>query len=257
MNYQEELIFAKNLAYEAGKIMKKYFDTDNLQLETKHDNTPLTIADTTINKLVIDEVKKSFPSCGVIGEEDSFETERSQLWVVDPIDGTMPFSLSIPVSTFSLAYVVDGEVKVGVLYDPFQDKMYSATKDGGAMINDENLQVSEVSELDGSYLAIGGSILLTANKILAQKKTRIFDLYSFAYCGALTATGNFVAVAMDWGSPWDAAAASLIVEEAGGRATDLLGRKRKYNEWGEGILLSNGLVHDELLTYFDYENSRN
>ncbi len=257
MNYDKELAFAKNLAAEAGKIMREYFDTDKLQLEIKKDDTPLTIADTTINTLVIEEVKKNFSDCGVIGEEDSFETEREKLWIVDPIDGTMPFSLGIPVSTFCLAYVVDGEVMVGVVYDPFLDKLYSASRGGGAFVNDNKLSVTGVDTLDHSYLAAGGDVLLAANKNLASKNTRIFDLYSFAYCGALVSSGSFVAAAMDWGSPWDAAAISLIVEEAGGRATDLQGNTRRYNAWGHGIVLSNGHVHEELLKKFDYENSRN
>ena len=126
LGYEKELDFAKQLAQDAGEIMRRYFQSDDIGTELKEDNTPLTIADTKINQLAIDRVKQVFPRCGVIGEEDSFETEREELWVVDPIDGTKPYSLGIPVSTFCLAYAVNGDVKVSVVYDPFQDRLYHA-----------------------------------------------------------------------------------------------------------------------------------
>src|SRR5690606_7148188 len=104
----EYLAFAKTLATEAGQIMRDHFVL-GIDTEWKQDATPLTIADTSINQLVIDQVKQRFPTHGVLGEEASFGTDREYLWVVDPVDGTMPYSHGIPTSTFSLALVQNGQ----------------------------------------------------------------------------------------------------------------------------------------------------
>ncbi len=80
MDYAEELEFAKGLALEAGGIMRRYFNAEDIGTTWKQDNTPLTVADTTINELVISRVKEMFPKDGVIGEEASYETERPRVW---------------------------------------------------------------------------------------------------------------------------------------------------------------------------------
>jgi myo-inositol-1(or 4)-monophosphatase len=103
VSYEKELRFATDLAQEAGAIMDRYFRAEDIGTELKQDLTPVTVADTTINDLVIDRVQQSYPEHGVLGEENSYEPTRDRIWVVDPIDGTVPFSLGIPTSTFSLA----------------------------------------------------------------------------------------------------------------------------------------------------------
>ena len=116
MSYEKELDFAKALALEAGEIMRKYFRSDRLGTVQKDDLTPLTVADTAINDLVIERVQHEFPEHGVLGEEASYEPNRQWIWVVDPIDGTSPYSCGIPISTFSLALVnkKDGQPYVSV-----------------------------------------------------------------------------------------------------------------------------------------------
>lgn len=247
MAYEKEVKFAKELASEAGEIMRKYFNSDDINTELKEDSTPITIADTTINRMVIERVKAEFPELGILGEEESHNPDKKSLWIVDPIDGTAPYSLGIPVSTFSLAYVTDGETQVAVVYDPFQDRMMWAVKGEGAFLNGEKLKVSDKDKLEDAYITTGSTLSRAVSKRVRGNGVRIFDLYSFAYSGSQVACGRFVAAAMEYGSPWDPAAISLIVQEAGGKATDLKGNERKYNEWGDGILVSNGLVHDAMI----------
>lgn len=255
MEYQREITFAKRLASEAGETMRRYFQADDIGVEIKEDNTPITIADSSINAFVIEQVRKEFPDCGVIGEEDSFETEREKLWIVDPIDGTRPYSLGIPVSTFCLAYAEAGQVKASVVYDPFQDRLFSAVAGQGAFVNEKPIAVSETASMQDQYVALGGGRTNRARRELRDVVKR-FELYSFAYAATLVAEGNFVAAGMEYGSQWDAAAASLIVQEAGGRVTDLDGNERDYSQWGKGILMTNGHVHDALLELIDDESSR-
>lgn len=255
--------FAKELARKSGKIITKYFQTADLGTKWKEDNSPVTIADTTINQLVISTIQESYPEHGVYGEEDTYEIEREWLWVVDPLDGTSPFSLGIPISTFALALVHDGDVVFSIVFDPFQDRMLTARQGQGAFMNETRLHVSEETSFKRQSLLCFRSLTKPNHKgvnnafdALQREGAKIFMFSSFSYGGALVAEGKFIAACMTYGSPWDAAAISLIIQEAGGRATDMYGKPRKYNVWADGLILSNGLVHDKLIKLIDYENTR-
>ncbi|MDR1032910.1 MAG: inositol monophosphatase, partial [Candidatus Nomurabacteria bacterium] len=126
------LEFARRLAYAAGGVMLKYFRLGGGISHYKEDNTIVTKADTEINQMVIDRVRATYPGHGVYGEEDSFGRDKNELWVCDPIDGTNMFARGVPVAVFSLAFVVDGEPVMGVVYDPFTDRLYTAVKGEGA-----------------------------------------------------------------------------------------------------------------------------
>ena len=134
---EEYLEFAKHVAFYAGDLMKKNFNND-IKIEYKEDRTPVTEIDKNINHYLITQVKKHFPYHDVLGEEESYINGNDFKWVCDPIDGTSMFTRGIPVSVFSLALVYNGEPIVGVVYDPYQDKMYSAIKGSGAYCNNKN-----------------------------------------------------------------------------------------------------------------------
>lgn len=247
------LEFAKGLAAEAGVIMRRYFRAEDIGTEWKEDNTPLTVADTKINQLVIDRVKKGFPEHGVIGEEDSYETKRDYVWVVDPIDGTIAFSMGIPVSSFCMALVYKGDVQVSVVFEPFQDRLFSAVLGQGAFMNGQKINVSKYTDVKNKYfmgvdwMSSGQKNLGPAIETLKKQQAKLLSELSFSFMGALVAKGDMFAAFMAYGSPWDAAAISLIVEEAGGKATDLEGNARKYNQWSDGIIVTNGTIHDEIV----------
>lgn len=257
------LEFAKGLAQEAGVIMKRYFRADDIATEWKEDNSPITIADKTINSLVIERVKEAFPEHGVLGEEESFEPNRKRVWIVDPIDGTSPYSLGMPLSTFCLALVDEGRVQVSVVYDPVLDRLYSASLGEGATVNDQQLKVSDKNTFDQAYtMGFSGlgprqEPLEPIIEAIRSKGGRVISVPSFSYMAAHVATGDLVLCYMAYGSPWDAAAISLIVEEAGGKVTDMYGKERTYPEWGEGLLVSNGSVlHDDVLEMIRNANPR-
>ena len=259
MSYATELAFAKNLAEEAGKIMRRYFRAEDIGTKSKEDHTPVTVADIKINSLVISRVKTAFPDDGVLGEEESFEDQRDRIWVVDPIDGTIPFSLSIPVSTFMLALVnkKDGQPVVAVVYDPYLGHLYSAVKGEGAFLNDIKLQASPSAGLIKGYGTLYGSVIKdeTINYVpgeviekLRTQHTRIININSGGYTAVKVAAGEFIFVAMGNGLAWDSAAPALIVEEAGGVVTDLAGRRRRFDQTGRDCLLAaNQAVADEFL----------
>lgn len=255
-NYDLHLKIAKRLAFEAGQIMLKYFNSAASQPEMKHDRTVVTKADTEINSLIIEVLKRETPGYSIWGEEESAILEDSKYtWVCDPVDGTMPFSKSLPISTFSLALVdSEGHSVVGVVYDPFQDRLYEAVKGQGAYLNGKKISVSEIHKLDGSTIDnemwINGVEEITFddprdkfNKAGVQMTT----LCSLVITGCLVAQGSYDATIFGNGKPEDIAALAVIVPEAGGKVTSLFGEDQRYDTNIKGAVVSNGKIHDEIV----------
>lgn len=258
--YAAELAFAKQLARDAGAIMTRYFRLT--PAEWKTDNTPLTIADTEINRLVIERVRQVFPEHGVIGEEESWPVEgATHSWVVDPIDGTGPFVFGAPLSMFSLALVEHdhGQPVVAVTYDPFLDDLYSATAGGGTWVNQRQVRTDSAMRLESKFVSLlSGAGVPTGSACLNygecrqhiwDQKAKIISLFAHVYPASRVASGELIAAVLGYGSPWDAAAVALLVTEAGGVASDMDGRARRYDEFGHGIVLSaNPAIHEQVVT---------
>ncbi len=253
---QEYVVFAKKLAYRAGEIMLSYFDAP-LAIKEKEDKTIVTIADEEINTLVIKEVEMAYPTHSVFGEEGSVDKKSEYVWVCDPIDGTIPFSQGLPVSVFSLALVRNGEPIVGVVYDPFIKKLYSAVKGGGAYCNNDLIKVSASSLARHSRIDVDWwadakfDIVPALHQIAIDTKASIVRVSSIAHAACLVASGHFVAAVFPGtkGNNVDIAAVKIIVEEAGGRATDLFGSEQRYDQDIQGAIMSNGVVHEDILRY--------
>lgn len=248
------LDFAVSVAHEAGAIMRDYFIATNKQIETKQDSTPVTIADKNINQLLIDRVKTTFPDHGVLGEELSFESSRAQLWVCDPIDGTVGFILGVPTAMLSLAYVVDGKPQVAVMYEPMLDKLFTAALGHGATLNGQILQVSTRSSLDKANIGITASVeqMFVRErfcKAILHDGVRICTVPGNVFKGSLVAQGKLDGYIFPGRSAHDIAAEKLIVEEAGGRVTNLEGDDQRYDGKIRGAIVSNGRIHDELVKH--------
>lgn len=252
---EQYLEFAKNLAKEAEVIALKYF---SFEIETirKEDNTPLTKADTEINDLVIQRINETYPEHSIYGEEKSELKENSKyIWVCDPIDGTMPFSNGLPLFTFSIALVdqSNGQPVLGVVNDPAMGNMYWAIKNGGSYRNGQKIEVLKTGSLLNTYLntdasgkAVGFSNLPLL-KTLSEKKCAVMRFLSFIYGGIQVANGKFIGAVFYNPYGHDVAALKIITEEAGGKVTDLNGNERRYDEDGVGCIVSNGILHKELL----------
>lgn len=255
-DYQNELTIAKKLAKEAGDIMLGYFNTAASNPATKSDRTIVTKADTDINRLVIEILNKETPGYSIWGEEESSIVEGAEYtWVCDPVDGTMPFSKGLPISTFSLALVdKHGQSIVGVVYDPFQDRLYTAVKGYGAFLNDQKIEVSETATLEGAYideeLWINQEEEVTFDNpkdVLNKAGAKVTTQCSAVIMGCFVANGAYDAMVFGQGKPEDIAAIAVIVTEAGGKVTDLLGNEQRYDTNIRGAIVSNGRIHQELL----------
>lgn len=248
--YSKELKVAKKLALKAGKIMLQYFDVDQ-GVQVKNDKSLLTIADTLINEMVINELVKDFPGDGIIGEEKSnSEYGMGRKWICDPIDGTAGYVWGTPTAVFSLALVVDGDPVLGVAYDPFLKRMYEGVRGGGSYCNKKKLQVSAL-DLSNGILAVSGSVksipkLAYLPEVL-KFGTRLATFSGAVYKACLVAKGKFIAYVEHGVGAHDLAAIHVIVEEAGGKVTGITGNKLDYSKPFKDGIISNGKVHDQLV----------
>lgn len=249
---QEYLEFAKDIARYAGKIMLKYFNQDN-GASYKGDKTIVTLADTEINSYLIKKVTEKYPNHAVDGEEEQFG-ESKYKWVCDPVDGTAMYARHIPVAVFSLALVVNGESIIGVVYDPFTDSLYTAIKGQGAFKNDERIKVNDYTLEDirtvchcDMWSKAKYNICNVYEEL--RKITRLNDIGSITRASCCVATGDY-SLTIFTGTEHkhcDIAAVKVIVEEAGGKVTDLFGNEQRYDKSIKGALISNGKVHNEVV----------
>ena len=249
------LDFAISMALYAGEEMKKNFGSLN-KIDYKGDRTPVTLVDKKINHYLIEQVKEKFPDHSVIGEEEQSDNKSDYVWVCDPVDGTGMYTDSVPTSVFSLALVVDGEVQVGVVYDPFMDNMYTAIKGQGAYCNFNEIHVNDKHIGDLGYrvnFEMWNSAKYDTMQIVHDMlpNVRISDIGSVARSCMSIATGGFscdLFPGVEHGN-CDIAASSLIVEEAGGKVTDFYGQKQRYDQAIDGAIITNGTSHEEVLDY--------
>ncbi|OGG60902.1 hypothetical protein A3C86_02775 [Candidatus Kaiserbacteria bacterium RIFCSPHIGHO2_02_FULL_49_16] len=244
----ESLDFAAGLAREAGEIMRQNFAL-GMKKEWKEDDSPITVTDIRINSLVLEAIQKKYPAHSFVGEEGSRIIESEYAWVCDPVDGTVPFSHGYPTFVFSLALTKNGESILGVIYDPIMDRLLHAEKGKGAFLNDGRIAVSKDVEFSKRMLIETGgySKLPTLPKVLAAGGCRVFTLYSAVYAGMLVASGELAASIYKSGEPWDGAAVKIVVEEAGGKVTDLEGKEQRYDRATNGFIASNGAIHQKLV----------
>jgi len=253
---EEYLEFTKKLAKEAEEIALKYFSFE-VENSWKEDYTPLTIADTEINDLVIKRINETYPGHSIYGEEKSYKKEGSQyIWVCDPIDGTMAFSVGLPMFVFSIALVdqSNGQPILGLINDPVMKNMYWAYKGGGAYRNGKEIFVLKDSNFENTTYSLTGASgkdigfsNLTFHKLMGEKKSRVMKFPSFIYGAIQVANGKFIGGAFYGKNGHDVAALKIITEEAGGKVTDFNGEERRYDQDGLGCAVSNGVLHNEIL----------
>ena len=250
---EKYLEFAKEIALGAGEITRKYFSGEN-GAGYKYDQTIVTKADTEINSYLIKRVRETFPEHAVDGEEEQFGSSP-YVWVCDPVDGTAMYARHIPVSVFSLALVHEGKPIVGVIYDAFMDIMYWATLGGGAYRNGEQIRVSDLP-FSNMRTIVNIDMWPDAEYNLwgvfgeLGKKTYAVGLGSVIHAAAYVACGDFAAAVFPGTKHknCDIAAAKVIVEEAGGKVTDLFGKEQRYDRDINGAIISNGTVHEDILS---------
>lgn len=232
--------------------MLKYFKQNN-GASYKDDKTIVTLADTEINSYLIKKVKEKYPFHSVDGEEEQFG-KSDYVWVCDPVDGTAMYARHIPVAVFSLGLVIKGQSVVGVVFDPFTNNLYTAIKGKGAYKNGKKITVNDY-ELDDQRTVANFDMFPSSDYNIYpvlnefEERTYFVSVGSAIRAFMCVACGEF-SLAIFPGTKHkncDVAAAKIIVEEAGGKVTDLFGNEQRYNESINGAVISNGKVHNEVI----------
>ena len=253
MNYFDVALKA---AKEAGKIHKKYFQTE-LKIERK--SSPfdlLTIADKEAEKAIVYLIKKHFPEHNIFAEECTYEkTESKYTWVIDPLDGTNNFASGLPIFCASIALMHDDKVELGVIYDVMREELFSAQKNQGAFLNEKPIKVNSVDNLKNSllitgfYYSRGEEMVKTLETI---KRFFLKQIMGLRRLGAAALDLCYIACGRAAGfwefelSPWDFAAGKLLIEEAGGKVTGKQGEEVSLTE-KSFIVASNGRIHEQML----------
>ena len=242
------LAAAIEAARAAGEIAMKYY-TGGFEVTIKPDDTPVTQADREAEEAIVAALGRAYPDWGFLGEEFGARGASDVRWIIDPIDGTKNFVRHIPVWATLLALEAHGEVVAGVIHNPVTGELYAARRGGGARLNGRRVAVSDLGEMWSATLLHAGLRLYRKAGVWdgllrlvdATERQRGFGDY-LGY--ALVAEGKaemYVEVDL---KPWDLAPCKIVVEEAGGRFTDLAGMPTIYSG---NALATNGRLHDAAL----------
>ncbi len=236
---------------EADVVARQHFRRD-LEIETKPDRTFVTQADRAIERMIRERLLDAFPDHGLIGEEYGTEAgDASVRWYIDPIDGTHNFIRGVPLFGTLLAVERDGELQAAVLSAPALDERWWGWRGGGAWARNRGesprrIHVLGITRLEDSQLLYGSGRDIEASGRAPGFDALLRDVWRERGFGdfwgyALVAEGAAEAMVEVGLSAWDAAAPLLLVEEAGGRATDLEGRRAVDSGT---FLASNGHLHE-------------
>ena len=248
------LNFAIETAKSAGNILLEKFGR-KIAISKKGAIDLVTEADLASEKLIIDRIKSYYPRHSILAEESGEAViidDSKWKWIVDPLDGTTNYAHGYPCFCVTLAVEHEGEIVIGVSYDPTRDEMFSAEKGRGASLNSKTITVSETKKLSDSLLVTGFpydlsqrdnfagnfTTMLLKSRAVRRDGSAAIDL-------AYVACGRFDGFWEEGLNPWDMAAGILLVKEAGGIVSNYDGSE--FSIYNPPLCTSNGLIHNEML----------
>ena len=253
MDSERDLKFSEKVARKAGKLLKENFDVSR-KVHYKGTVDLVTNFDRQSQGLICQELSSRFPGHDFLAEEGINEQRGSEYcWIIDPLDGTTNYAHHFPVFSVSIALEYRKEIILGVVYDPMRDEMFSAFKGGGAFLNGKKVKVSSINVLNQSLLATGFPYDIRETEVNNIDHFSNFALRTQAVrrCGSAALDLCYVGCSRFDGfwelklHPWDVAAGSLIVQEAGGVVSDF--KNGSLNIFGTEVLASNGKIHEEMI----------
>ena len=244
---------AVEAARRAGQLIVEHYP-EARQVTVKGFRDLVTDADIAAEKVILDLIRARFPEHAVVSEEaGGGEISSDYTWIVDPLDGTNNYVHRHPVFAVSIGLVKGGEPVIGVIHDPLRDQIFVAQKGRGARLNNALIYVSRMARLENAMVGLDwghthaerSRILSWLDRVTPQCST-LRVLGSAALAMAYVAAGwldGYFSVGL---KAWDAAAGMLMIIEAGGRCSTVEGKP--YDVGLPGCLVTNSLIHDELLT---------
>ena len=255
-SYDYLLAGAVDAAHSAGKVIRKHFSR-KLEVREKGKLGLVTNADIEAEQVAMKVLKKCEPNFGFLTEETNakgvIQPGQKGLWIVDPLDGTTNFVHRFPMFCVTIAAEVNDQVVVAVTYHPILDELYTAVIGKGAFVNGTRMKVSQTVKMRDALLSTGFtyhqhkklSTEITSFERVSSVARAVRRPGSAALDLAYTARGVFDGFWERHLSPWDVAAGSLLVSEAGGKVTDFAGKK--FDAHGVEVLASNGKLHRQIL----------
>ncbi len=247
---------AVEIAREAGALLAGYYER-RVSFESKGEFDLITEADRASEKLIVERLRAHFPAHGIVAEEGGGHTSAGEYtWFVDPLDGTTNFAHSFPMFNVTLALARGEEMVAGVIFDPLKNELFTAERGAGAYLNNRRIRVSSAKRLSESLSSTG----FPSRK--RQHNANIYFYYQLAMAShGVRRTGSaaidiaYVACGRldffwEFGlKPWDVAAGSLLVREAGGRVSDMHGEAHSVTQ-SQSFLGDNGVLHGDVLAAF-------
>ena len=248
--------FAINLARDAGILLKGKFNSKH-EIRYKGEINLVTEADKMAEDLIIAAINNSFPDHGILSEESPAQNSQAKLrWIIDPLDGTTNYAHGYPVFCVSIALENEGVIVLGVIYDPLREDMFVAVRGMGTYLNGKKLNVSPTATLSHSLLATGFPYDIRRSKennlnyfnLMAVEAQAIRRAGAAALDIAYLAAGRFDGFWELKLMPWDMAAGCLMVEESGGVISNMSGGS--WDIYSPNVLISNGLIHEQMISVF-------
>ena len=252
MPWEKELAVAREAAQAAGAILSRLFGRVN-RVTKKGRIDLVTEADVQAEEAILDIITAHFPRDSILTEEAGEQHHLPErVWNIDPLDGTTNFAHAFPVFAVSIALEVEKEVVLGIVYNPYADEFFEAVTGMGAFLNKDRIRVSQVSQLDEALLATGFpyDIHQRPRRVLAPFEKLILLAQGVRRPGSAAidlcyvAAGSFDGFWEPGLKPWDTAAGSILVSEAGGKLSTYEGKTFTPDQ--RTIVASNGRIHDTL-----------
>lgn len=227
------LNIAVSAARQAGEIIIRHMEqVDRLKITAKNSQEYFSEVDIKAEQAIINAIHKAYPEHGILAEESGFqEGDGESVWIIDPLDGTSNYLHGFPFFSVSIALKIKNRIEHGVIYDPLRHECFAASRGRGARLNDRRIRVSKQTLLSASLLGTGVPF---RNLALAQRYLPTFEAL-MGKCAGVRRTGSaaldlaYVASGRLDGfwelglRPWDIAAGSLLIREAGGLISDVQG----------------------------------
>lgn len=244
---------ALRAAKKAGQILKKGLEGE-VTVSYKGDLNLVTNIDHRSEEAIVAMVNKQFPDHQVLAEEGHDRTEPSPFrWIIDPLDGTTNYSHRFPFFCVSIAVEIRGKVQLGMVLDPLRNELFFAERGKGAFLNEKPISVSSATRLSKSLLVTGFAYDVRTDPInnfnhfinFSMKAQGVRRTGSAALDLCYVASGRLDGFWELKLQPWDTAAGSLILTEAGGRLSDFSGKP--YSIYDSELLATNGKIHREMI----------
>ena len=244
----------EQMARAAGEILRAGFGKVH-QIDRKGVIDLVTEVDRESEAFLLAEIEKNFPDSQAVGEEGGRLTGSGDgKWYIDPIDGTTNYTHGLPIFAVSIAYEKAARLVLGVVYNPIQEELYAAERGGGAHLNGQVLKVKTIAELADSLLVTGFPYDIRSNpdnnlaeyERFSKRSHGVRRLGSAALDLCYVAAGRIDGFWEKRLNAWDVAAGALIVQEAGGKVTDIDGGPDFMSE-PHSVLAANKALHAEML----------